>query len=105
MGLEAIYEALGVSEGSAVQLVDIWVGAWGRDVVLEGVCGDVRFEVAFDDCREMRWRVYAHDNDGEPTAWVDFAAGRDRHRSPAQVLTDTFGLTLWYGAMIVQRLS
>jgi hypothetical protein len=104
MGLDIIYTALGVPEGSAIQLTNVQVGAWGRDVVLEGVCGDVRFEVTFDDCREIRWRVYAHDNDGTPTALVDFAAGRDQHRSPAQVLTETFGLTLWYGAMVVQRL-
>lgn len=105
MGLEVLYEALGVPEGSPMQLTDVWVGAWGRDLVLEGECGDVRFELAFDDCREMRWRVYTHENDGEPTALVDFAAGRDEHRSPAQMLTDTFALTLWYGTLIIQRLS
>ncbi len=105
MGLATLYEALGAADGSAVEITEIWVGAWGRDIVLEGICDDVRFELAFDDCREMRWRVYAHDNNGEPTALVDFAPGRDEHRSPAQILTDTCALTLWYGALIVQRLS
>jgi hypothetical protein len=105
MALTAIYEALGVPEGSPIHLIDVWVGAWGRDVVLEGECGGISFELAFDDCREMQWRVYSHENDGEPTALADFTLGRDQHRSPAKVLTDTFGLTIWYGALIIQRLS
>ncbi|MFN8372563.1 MAG: hypothetical protein U0694_06765 [Anaerolineae bacterium] len=105
MGLTALYEALGAAEGSAVELMDMWVGAWGRDVVMEGECGGIRFKLAFDECREMQWRVYAHENDDQPTALVDFAAGRGQHRSPAKLLTDTFGLTLWYGAMMIQRLE
>ena len=105
MGLTAIYEALGVTEGSAVQLTDVWVGAWGRDMVLEGECDGVRFELAFDDCREMQWRTYAHNNDGEATMLAEFAARRDQHRSPAKLLTDTFALTLWYGEARLQRLD
>lgn len=62
------------------------------------------FELRFIDCREMRWKIYTHMQDSDvtafpPTELVNFRIGRDQHRSPANLLTDHFGLSLFYGRL------
>ena len=52
----------------------------------------------------MRWQAYSHiaveENISFPvTELVNFRMGRDQHRSPCQILTEHFGLTLYYGEM------
>jgi hypothetical protein len=56
----------------------------------------------YAECREHRWRVYALDDD-QPAEVVDFAPGRDQHRSPMQMLTTRFALFLVYGALHIER--
>ncbi len=79
---------------------------WGRTLVFGGSAGDAEHGVAFtlrcDDCRDLHWRVYVHDT-AATTALVGFAPGRDQHRSPLQLLTEHFGLTLYYGSMAVTK--
>lgn len=81
---------------AAVQLLD-----WGRTLIFEGTAGEQIFTLRYDDCREMRWRAYAAFDPAEnaPTPIVDYAPGRDQHRSPAQILTGAFGVTLFYGSV------
>lgn len=81
----------------AVQWLD-----WGRTLIFDISAGDAgRYALRFEDCREMRWRIYAHETEGDQTPIVDFTAGRDAHRSPAQMLTGRFGASLVYGGLSV----
>ncbi len=73
---------------------------WGQTLVFGGTAGDAAFELRCD----ARWRSYAYD-DAVVTTLVSFAAGRDQHRSPLQMLTEHFGLTLFYGSLTLKRLS
>jgi len=73
---------------------------WGQTLVFTGMAGDQRFTLRYDDCRELRWRVYVSDH-ADATPLVSFAPGRDQQRSPAQFLTGHFGLSLYYGSVEV----
>lgn len=78
---------------------------WGRTLRFQGVAGDERilFTLTFDDCREIKWRVFAHTERGGESELADFAPGRDNHRSPAHLLADAFGITLVYGSLSIRR--
>ncbi len=77
---------------------------WGRTLVFGGTAGSAETGIVFtlrcNDCRDLHWRVYVHDA-GASTALVGFAPGRDQHRSPMQLLTEHFGLSLYYGSLTV----
>lgn len=88
---------LGLAEDEPVILTGLDVTDWGQTLVLRGKAGDQPFEVRYTDCRELRWRVYVHER-SDTTPLVSFAPGRDQHRSPAQLLTGQFGLSLFYGS-------
>ncbi len=84
-------------------LTDLRLIDWGQTLILTGTAGtagDQPFELRYDDCRELQWRVYVH-QDSTPVQLVDFAPGRDQQRSPAKLLTTHFGLTLYYGRFTV----
>lgn len=91
------------SEDTPIVLLSAQWLDWGRILVFEGKVGDKAFTLRYEDCREIRWRAYValDDAPGMPTPVVDFAPGRDQHRSPAQFLTGTFGATLFYGSAVV----
>lgn len=93
----ALAALLGVPPDATLTLTQIDLTAWGRTLVLRGSANDQLFEIRYTDCREFRWRVYVSDDAGA-TPLVSFAPGRDRHRSPAQILTAHFGLSLFYGS-------
>lgn len=90
---------------------------WGRDVIFTctydpGEPGKpARFRLVFADCRDIRWRIYTHISldaaDGvspmPPTPVINLTLGTDGHRKPANLLTDTFGLSVVYGALRVER--
>ncbi|NWF69039.1 MAG: hypothetical protein HXY40_08130 [Chloroflexi bacterium] len=103
MGLTWIYQALGVESASPLWLSALRIGDWGRILLLEGDCGEIRFTLIFSDCREQRWRSYAHEQAVESNRLVDFAPGRDQQRAPAQLLSEHFGLSVWYGTLEVRR--
>ena len=97
---------LGVPEDAAVTLQSLDVRDWGQVLVFAGKAGEQAFELRYDDCRELRWRVYAHEQTGvhaTETPIVSFAPGRDQQRSPAQFLTGHFGLSLFYGSFSLSR--
>lgn len=100
--LETLTRLLDVPDDAPVMLHALDVRDWGRVLVLSGVAGAQPFVLRYDDCREFRWRVYAHEQLGgaiPKTAVVSFIPGRDQQRSPAQLLTMHFGLSLWYGSL------
>lgn len=87
---------LGLPENAPASLTRFDVQEWGSTLVFAGQIGDQAFELRYTDCRELRWRVYVQDHTGA-TPLVGFVPGRDQHRSPAQVLTAHFGLSIFYG--------
>ena len=100
--MTALHHLLNINPTNALTLLVVkWVD-WGRTLIFNISAGEAgTFTLRFDDCREMRWRIYAHETQGEVTPIVDFAPGRDAHRSPAQLLTERFGLSLVYGVMTI----
>lgn len=92
----ALPRLLGLPEDAPASLTRLDVTDWGGTLVLGGRVGDRAFELRYTDCRELRWRVYVQDR-AEATPVVGFVPGKDQHRSPAQVLTAHFGLSLFYG--------
>lgn len=95
-GEGSLQALLGISLGTPVILSRVELIDWGRTLIFTGSAGSLAFELHYLDCRELRWRVYVHAGAGE-TALVGFAPGRDQHRSPAHILTEHFGLSLYYG--------
>lgn len=99
-----LHELLGGSLDTPIVLTAVQLADWGRTLVFTGTAGETRFTLRYDDCREFRWRTYvSFDAPDTPTPLVDFAPGRDQHRSPAQILTGTFGLSLFYGSVTLQK--
>jgi len=103
-------EKLGLPPGGVFQITDMqWVG-WGSDMIFEclyEVEGDnIPFQMILKDCREQHWRVYAHVEAGEngkrpAAALVNLRLGSDQHRKALNMLTDFFGLTIFYGELTI----
>jgi hypothetical protein len=104
--MSALHTLLKIEPDNALTLQAVQWLDWGRTLVFDISAGaGGRFALRFNECRETRWRIYAHETDGETTPIVDFAPGRDTHRSPAQMLTGQFGVWLVYGEMKVSATS
>ena len=99
-GAGTLQALLGVPVAAPVILTRLELVNWGETVIFGGIAGDIAFELRYLNCRELRWRVYVHESAGV-TPLVGFAPGRDQHRSPAQILTAHFGLSLFYGDMVL----
>jgi hypothetical protein len=107
MPVDNLTSSLQIPDESTIVLLGLRVEDWGRTLVLparfrtpDGVEG--AFTITLTDCREMRWRLYAH-HQAEGAALVDFALGTPQHRKPANVLSEAFGLTVLYGACHIAR--
>lgn len=114
-----IIEALGLVTGGGMSVTDIQMVQWGRDLIFEclyltvpeGAPPDdpVMFRLIFRNCREIRYRVYAHIGIHEqgqvtPTAdVVELSLGHGNHRRDANILTNHFGVTISYGEVRVER--
>lgn len=106
--MEPIHHTLGLEPGGQLYVQALQLLDWGRTLRLD--CG-YRFPdgtlqtlcLVFHDCREMKWRIYAFDDGRAEVALVDARLGRGGHRSPANLLTDRFGLTLTYGELKIER--
>lgn len=103
MQTTSIQAMLNLPADTPLLLTDVRLSGWGRTLIFMGLADDLAFTLTFDDCREARWRIYAHLNADAPTPIIEFAPGRDQHRSPAQMLTGHFGLSIFYGAMRIER--
>lgn len=117
MDKRKISEALGSHPYGAYTIENVHFINWGRDLIFDcvydpaGPSKPVAFSLIFKDCRELRWKAYAHldvESNGthlnqQPvTPLVDIRFGRDHHRSPTHILTDHFGLSLSCGAVLLQ---
>ncbi|MCA9905329.1 MAG: hypothetical protein KC547_15840 [Anaerolineae bacterium] len=107
MDLARLTEVLTIPAESTFVVLGLDVQDWGRVLRLpcryttpDGASG--AFALIFDDCREMRWRLYTH-YQGDTPALVDLTLGTAAHRKPAHILTDAFGISLLYGEFRVTR--
>jgi hypothetical protein len=112
MGLQSLGEALGVDPAGEFRINDIQFVQWGRDLVFgceyraDETAVPVPFTVVFTDCRELRWKTYAHAAYESPlipsTTLVDFAPGQGHHRKDAALLATHFAATISYGECAVE---
>jgi hypothetical protein len=102
-------DILGLAPGGALTILRWEALDWGRELVFVGQHRHedsiTPFELRFTGCREIQWRVYVHDSTAGAVSLDGLTFGRSDHRSPAKLLTDAFGLTLWYGEMTARRLD
>jgi hypothetical protein len=101
--LDALYAALGVEPDALLIIRALDVLDWGRTLRFTGAGGGTIFTLTFGDCRDIEWRVFAHSAPSADTAIADFAPGRDNHRSPAHLLTDSFGVKVVYGTLAIRQ--
>jgi hypothetical protein len=118
MGKEKIIQTLGLVTGGGFSITDIQMVQWGRQLVFECVYRvvsknttpdePVYFNLVFADCREIKYRVYAHislEAEGHITDVADIAEinlGNGNHRRDANILTNHFGVTLSYGQLYAE---
>ncbi len=119
MDKSKIIEALALVPGGGFTITDIQMVQWGRDLVLECAYqtvslnappdAPVYFDLIFHDCREIRYKVYAHigaheQNQVTPTAdVVEVSLGQGNHRRDASLLTNHFGVTISYGSLSIEK--
>ncbi|MCA9911743.1 MAG: hypothetical protein KC496_00275 [Anaerolineae bacterium] len=108
MDRQKITDALGIPPGTSLYLTKLDFLVWGNNLYFAAIAGeDMAFSLQFRDCREWRWQTYTHiESAGEPfprTELVNFRLGRSQHRSPAHLLTEHFGLSLFYGDVLLVR--
>ena len=103
-----ILQALSLPETGIIKLTHLDMLLWGRALhfhaSVDGEDTAVRFEIDFEDCRELRWQVYSHLQSATPQAFpaselMNFQIGRSQQRSPARLLTEYFGISLFYGGL------
>lgn len=102
MDQSRITDSLGLPPGSAITLTAVRPVLWGQDLIFDGMCAGVAFQLVLTDCRDIRWQLYAHTQvEGRPAfppaTIVNLSLGKDQHRSALRMLTDYFGLTVSYG--------
>ncbi len=111
-----ISEFLALHPYGALTILAFEMRDWGQELVFTCLYdpGDpgrpARVRLVFGDCRDIRWRVYAHlapgaDDAMPPTPIINLALGSDTHRKPAHILTDAFGLSVLYGTLTLSRLE
>ena len=119
MDRSKIIDALGLVPDGGISITDIQMVQWGRDLIIEcryqtvslNTAPDdpVYFRLVFRDCREIKYKVYAHigiHEHGRVTPLADVAEislGQDSHRRDANILTNHFGLIVSYGQLTIER--
>lgn len=108
-----LLEGLDFPIAATIYLQELQIIFWGRtlDFACEAQAPEIApctFNLRFVDCRDMRWQVYSHIEQTEVTAFpltelLNFSMGRDQQRSPCQIFTDYFGLSLFYGELHILR--
>jgi hypothetical protein len=118
MDRSKLVDRLGLVPGGQFSITDIQMVQWGRDMVFDciyqtvledGSLEDpVQFSIVFQDCREIRYKVYAHIGWHEhgkvtPTAEiVEIGLGHGHHRRDANILTNHFAVTISYGNIVLE---
>jgi hypothetical protein len=104
-----ILDSLSLPESTSITLTHLDLVLWGQGLhfhaLAQPLAGTIiAFELHFLDCRDMRWQIYTHNQHPDSPAFpatelVNFRMGRSEHRSPAHLLTEHFGLSLFYGQL------
>jgi len=113
MDTKRIIETLGLVAEGDLAITDIQMVQWGRDLVFEcryhtAPDEPVQFRLIFQDCREIKYKVYAHismHEHGQVTPTADIAElllGKGNHRRDANILTNHFGVTVSYGQVVCE---
>jgi hypothetical protein len=114
-----IVDALGLISGGTFAVTDVLLSQWGRDLIFEchyqttqpdGTFDTpVIFRMIFRDCRELKWRSYAHialSEFGEISLRSEIAEislGAGNHRRDANILTNHFAATISYGEIVLEH--
>jgi hypothetical protein len=109
-----IAEILGAHPYGAFWVKDIHLFSWGNEVVFECLyepgapAAPIPFQLVLHDCRDIQWRVYAHlkppeDRTLPATSMVNVHLGTADHRKPLHMLTDSFGITVAYGKLNIEK--
>ncbi len=114
-----IIEVLGLVPGGGFSITDMQMVQWGRDIVFEcqylttsmtgGADAPVDFRLIFSDCREIKYRVYAHISAHERGSVatiadvVEISLGQGQHRKDANILTNCFSISLTFGEVLVEK--
>ncbi|PJF21855.1 MAG: hypothetical protein CUN56_08985 [Phototrophicales bacterium] len=112
MDKQKIVTALGLIPGGDFSIVDIQMVQWGRDLIFECTYHTasptvapehpVQINIIFKDCREVKYKIYAHISIHEqgsvlPVAdIVELSLGQGNHRKDAQMLTNFFSVSISY---------
>lgn len=118
MDKSKIINTLGLVPGGDMSIVDIQMVQWGRDIIFECVYRTsarnvepdepVLFRLIFRNCREIKYRIYAHigiHEQGQVTKAADIvelSLGQGKHRRDANMLTNHFAVTISYGEVRVE---
>jgi hypothetical protein len=114
MDESALAEKLGVKPFGVFRVKNVQFAGWGSDIIMDceyepdTPTEDVPFYIHLHDCREIHWRVYAHlkppeDRTLPAASMVNLHLGKDNHRKPLHLLTDSFGISVSYGTMTIEK--
>lgn len=95
------YHRLGLGNASSL-VVALRLVAWGKNIIVDCIydpLGERRdYQLAFDECSQLRIDSLASGPVGEPQAdLIGITLGDDNHRTPAVLTTDLFELHVRYG--------
>lgn len=101
-----ITNALGCAEGSLLHITGMSALMWGRNLIFQGRCETLEFQLQSYDIREAKWQLFSHHHMENPlpypqTEIVSFKIGQTHQRKPATILTEHFGLTWTYGRLVL----
>lgn len=116
MDRQALAERLGVHPYGAYWVNAVNLMGWGSDVTFDCLyepgapAENISFQIVLNDCRELHWRVYAHlkameDRTLPAASLVNIHLGTAGHRKPLHILTDSFGLSVSYGTITIQKVE
>ena len=109
-----IAELLGAHPYGAFWVRDVHLFGWGSEIVFACLyepgapAEPIPFQLVLHDCRDIQWRVYAHlkppeDRSLPATSMVNVHLGSSDHRKPLHILTDSFGITVSYQTLMVEK--
>ncbi len=108
MERSVIARALDAWPSGAFWFDGVQIGEWGATLTFacryqpDGTDKTLSFHLVLRECRDIHWRAYAHVSGNGPVALADIRLGSDQHRKPANILTESFGLTVLYGKLAIE---
>ncbi|GEM_PF-1475011 len=116
-----LLDTLALVSGGDLLITSMDFIQWGRDIEFgmrytippfESIPKETHpFKLIFRDCRELKYKVYAHiaihelGRISSVADVVDMSLGQGNHRRDAQILTNLFSTSIAYGNVQVARES